>query len=641
MTKISSSSCVKGVVGLAMLAGAGLALTASSTMGADIGSQTCTNKPGANDPPFCSAERGDRASGWLAQGRSEVIARNGIVASSQPLASQVGLDILKKGGNAVDAAVATAAMLNLVEPMWTGLSGDMFAIIYTAKDHQLHVINASGIAASGQTLKFMNDHGYKWDPKNINPGSGMPKGVLSVTVPGAIWGWQEVLDKYGTMKFKDVLAPTADYAEKGFPVSERIASDWRLPLAENDDPGQIEKCCTKQDPDSIKTWYINGKPPVAGQIYRNPDLARSFRILMAQGRNGFYKGPMAQATVAKMRKLGSPVTMADFANYKGEWVQPVTSEYHGFTLAELPPPANGFGANEMLNILAACTGKVYPGQTLTSLGERDARYWHMLIEAKALAYADLNANNGDPNKNPDMGERVKMLTSMDHANSLCGKISPDKAMQLTSAGDGPSDTIVLSTADRYRQHGRLGKFTVWRLRCRHHRAGLWLHPAQSRRSVHAGSQEPQRDRRQQAPLQHPGRPAFAMQNGRFDGQLLTLTLMGGDMQAQGHAQMMVNMIDMGANVQASTDMARFHHNQNNGQVGLESQLFKSMGPQLKAMGHNVTEANGGAMGGYEALLFTPDPNLPKPSMAKNSTAPINGYYRAGTDHRKDGMAAGW
>jgi gamma-glutamyltranspeptidase/glutathione hydrolase len=623
-----------------MTAGAMLAISAGPSAGADIGSQTCTNKPGANDPPFCAALRGDRAAGWLAQGRSEVMARNGIVVASQPLAAQAGLDILKRGGNAVDAAVATAAMLNLVEPMWTGLSGDMFAIIYTAKDHKMHVINASGIAAAGQTLKFMNDHGYKWNPKNINPGSGMPRGVLTVTVPGAVWGWQEVLDKYGTMKFKDVLAPAADYSDKGFAVSETIASAWHLPISENDNPGQIENCCTKLDPDSVKTWYIDGKPPVTGQIYRNPDLGKTFRILMAKGRDAFYKGEIAQATVAKMRKLGSPVTMADFANYKGEWVEPVTADYHGFALSELPPPANGFGAIEMLNILSACTGKVYPGQTLASMGVKDPHYWHMLIEAKTLAYADLNANNGDPRQNPGMGDKVKMLTSMDHANSLCSRISPDKAMQLTTPGEGAGDTIVLTVGDRWGNmvswvNSLFGGFgagiTVPGYGFALHNRGALFTLDPNSPNVIAGNKRPYNTLA----------AGFAMQNGRTDGQMMALTLMGGDMQAQGHAQMMVNMIDLGANLQASTDMARFHHNQNNGQVGLESELFKSMGPQLKAMGHTVVEANGGAMGGYEALLFTPDPSLPKPSMAKNSKAPINGYYRAGTDHRKDGSTAGW
>jgi gamma-glutamyltranspeptidase/glutathione hydrolase len=642
MTKhnISTISILKGAAWLAMLAGAGLGLSAGPGISADLASQTCSTRAGADNPPFCSAERGDRAEGWMGQGRSEVMARNGIVATSQPLAAEAGLEILRKGGNAVDAAVATAAVLNLMEPMNEGMAGDMFTIIYTAKDHQLHALNASGMAPAGQTLAFMNAHGYKWDPKNINPGSGMPKGVLSVTVPGAAWGWQEVLDKYGTMKFKQVLAPAADYAEKGFPVSERIANDWHLPVAVNDDVTQIEHCCTKMDQDSVKTWYINGEQPVAGQIFRNPDLAKTFRILMAKGRDGFYKGPVAEATVAKMRKLGSPVTMADFAAYKGEWVQPVTSDYHGFTLAELPPPSNGFGANEMLSILAACTGKVYPGQTLASLGPKDARYWHMLIEAKALAYADLNASNGDPNQNSGMAAKVKMLTSEEHADSLCSKISPTKAMALTTGGEGGGDTIVMTVGDRWGNmvswvNSNFGNFgsgiTVPGYGfILHNRGDLFTLDPDSP-NVIAGRKRPYNTLE----------AGFVMQNGRTDGQLMALTLMGGDMQAQGHAQMMVDMVDLGANVQAATDMARFHHNQNTGAVGLESQAFKEVGTQIAAMGHKITPINGAGVGGYQALLFTPDPNEPKPSMAKNSQQPVNGFYRAGTDHRKDGSVAGW
>jgi gamma-glutamyltranspeptidase/glutathione hydrolase len=606
---------------------------------ADLASGTC-NPKAASIAAFCNAPRGDRAEGWLGQGRSETMARNGMVTTSQPLASEAGLEILRKGGNAVDAAVAAAAVLNLVEPMNEGLAGDLFAIIYTAKDHQLHALNASGMAAGGQNLAFMNAHGYKWDPRNINPGSGMPKGVLSVTVPGAAWGWGEVLEKYGTMKFQDVLAPAAEYAEKGFPISERIANDWHLPLAVNDDVSQMEHCCTAMDFDSVKTWYIDGKQPKAGQIYKNPELAKTFRILMAHGRDGFYKGEVAAATVAKMRKLGSPVTMADFAAYRGEWVQPVMSDYHGFTLAELPPPANGFGANEMLSILAACTGKVYPGQTLASLGPNDARYWHMLIEAKALAYADLNANDGDPNFNKGISAKVKMLISAPHAGSLCSKISPDKAMKLTSGGDSAGDTIVLATADRW------GNMVSW-VNSNYATFGSGITVPGYGFVLHNRGDLFTLDPKSPNVIGPHKRPyntlaaGFVMQGGRTDGQLMALTLMGGDMQAQGHAQMMVNMVDLGANLQAATDMARFHHNQNTGAVQLESEAFKLVGPQLQAMGHKITSANGGPMGGYQALLFTPDPGEPKPVFNKNSQQPVNGTYRAGTDHRKDGIAAGY
>jgi gamma-glutamyltranspeptidase/glutathione hydrolase len=620
----------------------GCAVIANNGSAADLASSTCSSAKDAVNPPFCHAVRGDRAEGWMAQGRSEVMARNGMVTTSQPLAAEAGLEILRKGGNAVDAAVATAAVLNLVEPMNVGLAGDMFAIIYSAKDHKLHVLNASGMAASGQTLAFMNAHGYKYDPHNNGPGSGMARGVLSVTVPGAAWGWGEVLDKYGTMKFKQVLEPAAQYAEKGFPVSERIAFDWHLPRAVNTNRSQLENCCSEVDPDSIATWYIDGKQPKPGQIYKNPDLAKTFRILEAKGRDGFYKGPVAEALVKKVRSLGGTMTLEDLADYKGEWQEPVMTEYHGYTLAELPPPSQGFAANEMLNILAACTGKVYPGQTLASLGPTDPRYWHLLIEAKTLAYADLNRFNGDPDFNPGMADKVKSLVSTAHAEELCAKISPDKAIQMnTGNASGDGDTIVLSTADRW------GNMVSWVNSnyanfgsgitvpgygfILHNRGGLFTLDPNSPNVI--------------APHKRPYNTlaaAFLLEgSGATSGQMMALQLMGGDMQSQGHAQVIVDMVDLGANVQAASDMARFHHNQVRDIVDLESEAFKLVGPQLQAMGHKVVSADGGDMGGYEAILMTPDPKEPKPTGDKASQQPINGTYRAGTDHRKDGIAVGW
>jgi gamma-glutamyltranspeptidase/glutathione hydrolase len=631
--KISQSSMLKVSVWLA-------ALTSVSVLpgsGADIASATCT-RAGASNPVFCNALRGDRAEGWLAQGRSETMARNGMVTTSQPLAAEAGLEILRRGGNAVDAAVATAAALNLMEPMNEGLAGDLFAIIYTAKDHKLHVLNASGMAASGQTAAFMNAHGYKFDPRNDGPGSGMPRaGVLTVTVPGAAWGWAEVLEKYGSMKLPQVLAPAIDYAYNGFPISERIANDWHLPNGVNANRAELAKCCTEIDPDSIKTWYINGKQPKAGDIFRNRDLAKTLRLLAQHGKDGFYKGPVAEALIAKVHALGGTMTMEDMANYKGEWVEPVESDYHGFRIAELPPPANGFATNEMLNVLSACTGKVYPGQTLASLGPTDARYWHMLIEAKTLAYQDVNANDGDPHFSSDMDETVKRLTSMDYAESLCSKISPDKAMPMkTGSANGDGDTIVLSTADRWGNmvswvNSNFGNFgsgvTVPGYGfILHNRGALFTLDPKNPNLI--------------APHKRPYNTlaaGFVMQNGRFDGQLMTLLLMGGDMQAQGHAQMMVNMVDLGANLQAASDMARFHHNQVADSTTLETEAFKAVGAALQAMGHKVSAANGSGMGGYQAILFTPAPGEPKP----DGKRPVNGYYRAGTDHRKDGISIGW
>jgi len=603
---------------------------------------TSTCNLGAANPPACKAVRGDRADGWMAQSRSEVVGRNGMVATSQPLAAQAGLEMLRKGGNAVDAAVATAAVLNLIEPMNVGMGGDLFAIIYTAKDHKLHVLNASGKAPSGETIEFLNAHGYRADPANWGPGSGMPqRGILSATVPGAAWGWQEVLDKYGTMTFKDVLEPAATYASEGVPIAERAANDWRLPNAVNAIRSELAGCCTAPDPDSIKAWYINGQQPKAGQIFRNPDLAKAFRLLQAQGRDAFYKGDIAKAIVAKEQALGGTMTMQDLADYKGEWVEPVLSDYHGFTLAELPPPSQGFAANEMLSILQACVGKVYPGQTLASLGPTDARYWHMAVEAKKLAYSEMIAINGDPNFLPGLGDRVKALLTPEHAQSLCGKISPTQASATRpGAANGNGDTIVLAAADRW------GNMVSWVNSnfsgfgsgvtvpgygfFLHNRGGLFSLDPKSPNAI--------------APHKRPFNTlaaAFLLQGGRTDGQLMAFQLMGGDMQAQGHAQMVVNMVDLGANLQASTDMARFHHAQIGNVLFLESPLADLVGEKLRAMGHTVMSTNGADVGGYQAILFTPDPGEPAPDPSKTSKRPVNGTYRGGTDHRKDGLTAAW
>jgi gamma-glutamyltranspeptidase/glutathione hydrolase len=613
----------------------------SGALAQQFRASTCND--GTDNPPACNPANpaGDRGDGWMGQKISEVFARNGIVTTSEPLAAQAGVSILRQGGNAVDAAVATAAVLGLMEPMNVGMGGDLFAIIYTAKDHKFHVLNASGIAAGGQSLAFMNAHGYHADPANNGPGSGMPGGgILTVSVPGAVWGWQEVLEKYGTMTFKETLQPAADYATQGFAISQRAAFDWRLPNAINAERSSPDHCCTARDPDSVKNWYIDGKQPRPGQIYRNPDMARTLKLLQAGGREVFYRGEIAQAIVAKSHALGGVMTLDDLARYKGAWVEPVTSDYHGFTLMELPPPSQGFAANEMLNILQACAGMVYPGQSLASMGPTDARYWHLLIEAKKLAYADLIAENADPDFTPGQGARVRKLLSPQYARSLCAKIDPKKASVVGPGGKaGAGDTIVLSTADRWgnmvswvnSNFSRFGSgLTVPGYGIvLHNRAGLFTLDPKSPNVI--------------APRKRPFNTlaaGFVLPGGRTDGQLMTLLLMGGDMQAQGHAQMMVNMVDLGANLQASTDMARFHHDQISNRMELESQLYQLVGLQLKAMGHDVRSSSGHIMGGYQAILFTPEPGEPPPG-PKDTLSPVNGFYRAGSDTRKDGAAQGW
>ncbi|HLL11462.1 MAG TPA: gamma-glutamyltransferase, partial [Rubrivivax sp.] len=255
----------------------------------------CADTP---KPSWCDAVAGVRPGGWAAQHRSEVMARQGVVSTSQPLAAQAGLDVLKRGGNAIDAAVATAAVLNVVEPMMTGLAGDLFALIYVAKDNRVYVLDASGKAPSGATVSRMNGLGYVYKPDNWGPGSGMPEGgILPVTVPGSVWGWEEVLRRFGTLSLKEALQPAVEYAGNGFPVSEVVASSWELPNALPPDPGNPRGCCTQLDPDSVKTWYPDGKPPRAGDVFRNPDLASTLRQLQRHGSRAFYSGDIARAVI--------------------------------------------------------------------------------------------------------------------------------------------------------------------------------------------------------------------------------------------------------------------------------------------------------------------------------------------------------
>jgi gamma-glutamyltranspeptidase/glutathione hydrolase len=578
--------------------------------------------------PACEAVRGDRSEGWRAQSRAEVMAPHGMVTTSQPLAAQAGLRMMLGGGNAIDAAVATAAVLNVVEPMMTGVAGDLFAVIYVAKEKKLYVLNASGMAPSGATVERFASLGYRADPSNWGPGSGMPVyGILPVTVPGSAWGWEEVLKRFGRLTFKEVLQPAIDYAENGFPISQRIADDWRLPNAL-----PLQGCCTSLDPDSVATWYIDGKRPVAGQIYRNPDLAKTFRLLQQHGRDGFYKGEIAQAIVAKSAALGGSMTLDDLANYKGEWVTPAQSNYHGYVLNELPPPSQAWGANLMLNLLEVCMPTWAKGETLASLGPRSPKYWHFLVEAKKLAYADLLRYNADPNfvKVP-----IEMLLSKAHAESLCAKVNPERASITgpTSTADSRGDTIVLSTAD---DEGNMvswvnSNFAAFGSGITVPGYGFMLHNRGALFSLDPKSPNVI------APHKRPFNTLAAGFVMKDSNPLMTITLMGGDMQAQGHAQALVNIFDLGANLQMATDMARFRHAQVPNQLELESNLYALVGKDLAGMGHNVTSVDGASVGGFQSILVTPQAAAKAGTIAQ----PVHGFYRAGSDHRKDGQAVGW
>jgi gamma-glutamyltranspeptidase/glutathione hydrolase len=587
--------CLLGL-GLTLLGGAGNPVFAADT---DGGAKAFT------------AVRGDRTSGWFAQSRSEVVARHGVVATSQPIAAQAGLQILRRGGNAFDAAVATAAVLNVVEPASAGIGGDVFVIAWLAKEHRLIALNASGRAPGSATPQRLAALGIRDHVPEL--------GIESATVPGAVDGWDMLLQRAGTLTFREVLEPAATIAEQGFGVTERIRNDWI---------GGLSALAT--DPESQRVYLIHGKAPEPYAVFRNPDLAHAFRVLQAQGRDAFYKGEIGKAIVAKSQALGGAVTLEDLERTHGNWETPITTSYKGFDLYEMPPNTQGFAVLEMMNILEVCAPKL--GIDLARAGPRSATYWHLLVEAKKLAYADLYEFNGDPgfSKVP-----VERLISKAHAAELCGRISLKRAAKVESRGDPVGGTVYIAAADRW---GNMVSFIMSIYDSfgsgvtvpgygfvLNDRAALFSLDPKSP-NVLAPNKRPF----------HTLLPGFVMKDGK---PLMAYGLMGGSQQAQGHAQVLVDMIDLGANLQAAGDAARFNHAQASNTLGLESNLYDLVGPRLKAMGHRVESTHGEDMGGYQAIWLLPAEQSGIAGSADD--APVDGVYRAGSDHRKDGAAVGW
>jgi gamma-glutamyltranspeptidase / glutathione hydrolase len=555
-----------------------------------------------------SAPRGDRASGYLAQSRSEVLARNGMVATSQPLAAEAGLDILKRGGNAIDAAIAAAAVLNVVEPGSAGIGGDMFTIVWSAKEKKLLALNGSGRAAAGATLEHL---------RTVSKDGRMPQhGIDSVTVPGAVDGWDALLKRLGSMSFREVLGPAARIAEEGFGVTERIRNDW-IYGAE----------ILAADRDSVAAYLPSGHPPDTYAVFRNPDLAHALHVLQEQGREAFYEGEIAQAIVAKSHTLNGTMTLQDLHNTHATWETPLSTNYHGFDVYEFPPNTQGFAVLEMLNIADVCGARL--GVDLAALGPRSAQYWHMLVEAKKLAYADLYAFNGDPGFTHVPIER---LISKSYARELCAKIDLHKAAVPEPKGDPVGGTVYVAAADRfgnmvsfiYSVYDTFGSgitvpgygFVL------NDRGGLFSLDPESPNVIAPGK------RPFQTLL-----PGFLMKEGQ---PVMAFGLMGGSQQAQGHAQVLIDMIDLGANPQAASDAARFTHSQAKNTLYLESQLYAVMGNKLKALGHRTESANGDDMGGFQAIWLQAHPGA-----HSDGKGPIDGVYRGASDHRKDGAAIGW
>jgi gamma-glutamyltranspeptidase/glutathione hydrolase len=529
-------------------------------------------------------------------GRSVVRTSQAMVASSQPLASQTGVEILKRGGNAVDAAIAMAAVLNVTEPNMTGIGGDAFMMVYSAKTKKLEALNASGRAPKALTAERLTALGHKQMPTS---------GMETVTVPGAFDGWMTLLEKHGTMKLPDVLAPAIALAENGFPVMEKTVADW-IP--------EVEKL--KRTPVSASTYLVNGGAPKPGDIFVQKNLARTFRTLAAGGRDAYYRGEIARAIVDYCQKNGGYLTMEDLAEHKSTWVEPISTTYRGHTLYEFPPNNQGLTALLLLNILE--------GVDLASMRNDPARYYHTLIEATKIAFADRNRHIADPAfaKVP-----VQELLSRDYAAKRRALINPDKAIDPPAYGEVKmgSDTTYFTVVDKDRNAVSFinSIFNSFGSGVVAGDTGIMLHNRGTGFVLQAG--HPNRLEPGKRPF-HTLIPAMVFKDGRL---LMTYGVMGGDIQAQGHAQVLINLIDRGLNLQQAIDAPRVRYVSGRG-VMLEDTLPPSVIADLVARGHERVLPPAGIMhralmGGGQAIMIDPQ----------------TGALLGASDMRKDGLAIGY
>ena len=509
------------------------------------------------------------------QSRSMVMSPNGIVASESVLSSQVGAAILARGGNAIDAAVAVNAMMGLVAPMNDGIGGDLFAIVYEAKTGKLYGLNASGWAPAALTPEYLRAKGITEMPQ---------KGIHSVTVPGAVDGWSKLLAKFGRLKFADVLAPAITYAEQGFAVGEVVSVFWK----------DSEKILETDAP-TVKTYLPNGHAPAAGEMFRNADLAWSYRQLATGGRDAFYKGEIGRRILATSASHGGTMVAADMATFESEWVDPISTTYRGWTVHELPPNSQGIAALEMLNIMELSPLKEY--------GQNSVRALHAMIEAKKIAYADMLRWDADPkfSKIP-----VDALKSKEFAKARSKLIDPAKANCGVEAGvpaGTDHGTTYLSVVDRdgnmvsliqsnFASVGFGSGLAVGGAGfALHNRGGLFTLD-KSHANVLAPHKRPV----------HTIIPAF-MDKGDVR---IAFGIMGGWNQAQAHAQFVSNVVDFGMNIQGAIDAPRFSKETFTGcDVSIESRVPESIRNALSAMGHQIVlrgDYSASRMGSGQAVL---------------------------------------
>jgi gamma-glutamyltranspeptidase / glutathione hydrolase len=551
----------------------------------------------------------DRITGRPFATRSELLAQHGMVCTSHPLATQAGIDVLKRGGSAVDAAIAANACLALMEPVSCGPGGDLFAIVWSAKDHKLFGLNASGRSPLGLSFEQMKEELKKLDRTTIPQ-----RGFLPISVPGAVDGWFELHGKFGKLPMADVLAPAIGYASDGFPVTELIAMYWAAGVrnAQGDKlPGAF-----------LETFAPGGRAPACGEIFKNPALASTFKLLAERGRDAFYRGEIADKIDAFMQQNGGFLRKADFESHKSTWVEPVSVNYRGYDVFELPPNGQGIAALEMLNLLE--------GFDLKSMGFDSADALHVMVESKKLAFEDRAKFYADPAfaKVPVAG-----LLSKDYAAERRKLIKMDRAAKSYDAGSpalDQGDTIYLTTADgagnmvsliqsNYRGMG--SGIVVPGLGFSFQDRGEMFVFEPGHANVYAPGKRPF----------HTIIPAFIMKDGE---PYMSFGVMGGAMQPQGHVQIVCNLVDFGMGLQEAGDAARWQHEgstdydtpkmKSGGWVNLESSVPWSTLAELKRRGHDLRIDLGG-YGGYQAILWD----------AKNKV------FHGASESRKDGCAMGY
>jgi len=540
----------------------------------------------------------DRVTGENFTSRSEVIAAQGMVASSHPLATQIGLEILKKGGSAVDAAIAVNAALGLMEPTGNGIGGDLFAIVWDAKTRKLYGLNASGPAPKKLSLEYFQENNLSEYPEF---------GPLPVTVPGVVAGWSELHNKFGKLPIKSLFKPTIEYAKDGFPVTETIAYYFEL-----------NKQRFQDYPNFKEVWMANGDVPKTGEIFKNPALARTLEILSEKGLDQFYTGNIARITADFIQGQGGLLSYEDLASFQPEWVEPISTNYRGFDVWELPPNTQGLATLQILNILESFN--------LAELGLFSPEYIHLFIEAKKLAFADRAKFYSDPR----FAELpIETLLSKDYAAKRREEINLKKAALVDASGlPKHGDTVYLTTADengnmvsliQSNYSGMGSGMTPPNLGFMLQNRGTLFSLDPKHLNVVAGGKR----------SFHTIIPAFVTKDGE---PFISFGVMGGATQPQAQAQVLINIIDFGMNLQEAGDAPRIVHSgssqpsgsrmKNGGTVSLESAFDEKIRKELIKMGHQL-EYEKGSFGGYQAIMKK------------------NGVYYGASESRKDGQAAGY